>query len=267
MRSFLRRLLWSRPDLSQFGDSGRAASVRTALDRAARGGFTAEEEAAMAAVEASRRRMLNDSTLLQEWDRPWLAASPELRERMGISGTDDRYTTEMSVATATRASKRAPECRVLFALIREIQPKVVLEIGTNVGVSGAYIAAALRLNGLGVLTTLEGSSPKADLAARNFDVLGLAKHVRVVVGDFSETLRASLGEVGDVNVAFIDGYHDSEATTEYHRTITEHASSGAVLVYDDIGWSDGMRSAWRTIAADLEVAVDVRGVGYCVLPR
>lgn len=141
-------------------------------------------------------------------------------------------------------------------------------MGTNVGISGGYIAAALKLNGDGgVLKTLEGSPSKAALATDNLRSMQLGGHSIVVVGDFEQTFGQVLNEVPAVDLAFIDGFHDGPATIGYHQQIKPRLSRGAVLVYDDIEWSDGMKYAWATIRQDPDVqaAVNVRGVGYCVM--
>ena len=43
-------------------------------------------------------------------------------------------------------------------LVRELRPHSCLELGTGVGVSAGYQAAAMELNGVGRLLTLDGSA-------------------------------------------------------------------------------------------------------------
>ena len=52
----------------------------------------------------------------------------------------------------------------LYLLAREFKPQLALELGTNVGISSAYQAAALKLNGRGKLVTLESSPYRLRLA-------------------------------------------------------------------------------------------------------
>lgn len=77
--------------------------------------------------------------------------------------------------------------------------------------------------------------------------------VEVVVGDFAHTLDDTLRRAGQVDLAFIDGFHDGKATIGYHAAFKEAAAPGAVLIYDDINWSDGMTRAWDAIRQDGEV--------------
>ena len=53
----------------------------------------------------------------------------------------------------------------IFNLVRATKPKVCLELGTGIGISAAYIGAALKLNrNNGKLITIEGDETLADLS-------------------------------------------------------------------------------------------------------
>jgi len=157
---------------------------------------------------------------------------------------------------------------LLFKLIRGFRPTVCLELGTALGISAAYQAAALELNQHGKIVTLEGSASLASLARENFETLGLGR-VSVVVGRFQDTLSDVLQENAPIDYVFIDGHHDEQATLAYFRQVMPHLSDGAILVFDDIYWSPGMARAWKTIQKDrsLKVSVDLLSVGICVFTR
>ncbi|HKJ32533.1 MAG TPA: hypothetical protein VKA34_11935, partial [Balneolales bacterium] len=80
---------------------------------------------------------------------------------------------------------------LLFKLIRKFEPGQCLELGTSLGISAAYQAAALKLNGSGKIITLEGSDSLATLAKRHVQSLSL-DNVRVAVGRFQDTLDGIL---------------------------------------------------------------------------
>lgn len=213
-------------------------------------------------IEALREQMKRSNDPLT-WSRPWLAQSSELRERLSLVEQDGEFTTTVPVSKAVMASKPERSCRSLFALAQAAGGGAVVEMGTNVGVSGAYIGAALER---GRLVTLEGSAAKANLARRNFAKLGL-ENVEVVTGDFADTLEPTLDRGAPVDMAFIDGFHEGDATIAYHHRFKKVAAPGAVLVYDDIRWSEGMTRAWKEILADPDVryAFDFDEIGVCVL--
>jgi hypothetical protein len=53
----------------------------------------------------------------------------------------------------------------------------------------------------------------------------------------------------------------------YWQALLPHLEPEAIVLFDDIGWSDGMARAWSTIAADpaVSVALDLDGIGACVV--
>jgi hypothetical protein len=86
-------------------------------------------------------------------------------------------------------------------------------------------------------------------------------------GRFEDTLGPALEELGEVALAFVDGHHDEGATIAYWERIAPRLARPALVVFDDIRWSDGMTRAWRAIAADarVELALDLRALGVCVV--
>ena len=47
--------------------------------------------------------------------------------------------------------------------------------------------------------------------------------------------------------AFIDVHHDDKATVACFKQILPYIADEAVIVFDDISWSDGMKRAWKKI--------------------
>jgi predicted O-methyltransferase YrrM len=155
---------------------------------------------------------------------------------------------------------------LLFKLIRKFKPSFCLELGTCFGISASFQAAALKLNGMGKIVTLEGAEPLAALAKEHFHVLGL-DNVSVVAGKFQDTLKDVLDAYVSVNYAFIDGHHDEKATLAYFRQIIPFLSGRALLIFDDISWSAGMKRAWNTIRADerIKISLDLKQIGVCII--
>ena len=139
-----------------------------------------------------------------------------------------------------------------FRLIRSFRPSHCLELGTNLGVSGCYSLSALKLNEQGSLVTLEGNPQLSELAAKNFEELNL-KRFEIAVGLFNETLGDVLNKYKTFDYAFIDGHHDMEATILYFDMIKPYLASNAIVIFDDINWSNGMQKAWQTISMDKKI--------------
>jgi predicted O-methyltransferase YrrM len=162
-----------------------------------------------------------------------------------------------------RASAGRRKAMTLYGLVRGLAPRRALEMGTCVGISGAYQGMGLRHGASGgSMVALEGAPDLAEVAAETFALLGLDR-IEVRVGTFAETLPGVLVE-GPLDYAFVDGHHQERATLEYFELLAPHAR-GALLVFDDIRWSDGMLSAWERIAADPRIALAVDFGGYGVV--
>jgi len=171
-----------------------------------------------------------------------------------------------TVSEVSRSAKKYFWALFLFKLLREFKPHTCVELGTNLGVSAAYLAAALKLNNGGRLITLEGAEILADMARASFDRLQL-DNISVVTGRFQDTLPKVLQQNAPVDFVFVDGHHLEEATVAYFRQIVPFLSSKALLVFDDISWSAEMRRAWETIRRDdrVKLALKLSSVGICIL--
>jgi predicted O-methyltransferase YrrM len=177
-------------------------------------------------------------------------ATPE-QQKAGVVG-------EISMSELVGTSSDAVWCRALYYLTRLHKPTAVLELGTCVGISGAYIAAALRANDKGNLWTLEGSPPSAELANETFDRLGLANYATVEVGPFSTTFDRTIEAMPSVDLAFIDGHHDGTATLGYFERLVSKLSDGSIVAFDDINYSPSMEDAWERIKKILGTAANLR---------
>jgi predicted O-methyltransferase YrrM len=201
-------------------------------------------------IEAERDRLLNQHAPLVD----------------GSLGNGGLYDREVTISAACKVSKSSNQCLLLYKLVRIFQPQTVIELGTNVGISSAFQAAALSVNGKeGRLITLEASPYRLKLAKELHQAVGL-KNVSYVKGLFSETLSSVLNEIGSVDCAFIDGHHKYLPTMEYLNAIWKHAKPSTLFIFDDIRWSEGMERAWSEIQKDhrFEIAVDLNSMGICI---
>jgi len=186
----------------------------------------------------------------------------------GTLGAGGLYDEGVTIQTACKVSKPARQATLLYHLIREFQPAQAVELGCNVGISAAYQAAALQLNGHGALTTFEASPYRLRLAQALHAKVELG-NIRYEQGLFTETLEPALRNLEPVDYAFIDGHHQYQPTLDYFDLIWRHSAENAVFVFDDIRWSEGMKRAWQEIAADPRaiLIVDCNAVGVCITTR
>lgn len=239
-----------------------AAPIRRALRAAGLGTVSPRARRAVEEIEAIRSRLLATHDELRIIDYGAGSSRAALSEAEMAEGRSRSLT----VAEACAFSKPQRWAMLLFHLVRELRPEVCVEMGTCVGISAAYQAAALQLNGRGRLITLEGAAPLAHLATGTVSELGLDA-VTIVEGRFQDTLERVMQENAPVDFIFVDGHHDEQATLGYFDQVRPHLSTGALLVFDDIRWSPGMTRAWRAISTSphTALAVDLGAVGLTVL--
>lgn len=148
------------------------------------------------------------------------------------------------IADIARRGTSAPwHCQALFRLARHFQPQTLLEIGTSVGISTAYLASACPNS---KVFTLEGDPAIASVAKEGFTRLKI-DNISLIPGEFDNSLDQILNSISPVGLAFIDGNHKKEPTYRYFTRILEHCNEQSVLVFDDIHWSNEMESCWQKI--------------------
>lgn len=232
--------------------------IAQALDEALDGHRTPEEAVWIDRIEALRTRLNTSAEVLTMDDYPASA--------LDDAGREQRPSQTRTVAETCTASVSPSHALLLFKLVRALDPRQALELGTCIGISAAYQAAAQRLGGGGHLVTLEGVSDYAELARRNVLELGL-DHVDVVQGWFQDTLAETLEQHQPFQYAYIDGHHQEKATITYFEQVLPYLSEPALLVFDDIAWSEGMKRAWETICAHprTRVSIDLYMQGICLI--
>jgi predicted O-methyltransferase YrrM len=225
-----------------------ARPLRRALRTALLGQLPREEREWIEGIEAWRRDLGSHRA---PTELPELGGGAQGSD--GRSGTDQSTT---SIGFAATAISLSPHwCVLLMRLVRELRPRSCLERGTGFGISAAYQAAALQINGLGALTTLEGSAAWAALARDGLSGLGL-DGVELRVGRIGETLPEEADRYGPVDFVFMDAEHGAEANLEHFETIPPSLSEGAVVVLDDADWP-GVRHAHAEIERHGRVSTSV----------
>ena len=225
---------------------GECMLIAAALARAPWGYFPPEERAWIRRIEAVRRANMRSNKVISYTD--YGARDPG--DVLSAAEMERGLTVQRKVSSICRiASKGRSSCALLFSLVRQLRPQSCVEMGTCLGISSSYIAAGLTLNGSGVLVTLEGSAEIANVARENFASLQL-NVASIVVGPFHETMQLALSAAAPVDFMFVDGHHDEQATKRYFSTALDFLAESAVIVFDDINWSDGMKKAWAAIASD-----------------
>lgn len=149
-----------------------------------------------------------------------------------------------SVRQITRHAAKTPKYgQLLYRIAKFYRPHYIVELGTSLGISSAYLASADRTS---VMVTGEGNYAVATIAKNNFESLGLT-NVRIITGNFDNTLPEMVSAIPHIDLAFIDANHRKKPTITYFNELMKKATSSSIIIFDDIHWSTGMEEAWSEI--------------------
>jgi predicted O-methyltransferase YrrM len=233
--------------LSQY-NNGTLNKVATALSRVKNGDFTDGDRQAFQNCEKYRTGLLQDETLIS----------------YDIFGSDKTARVKDICQNAASGKKW---CQFLYFLSKETHPENILEIGTNLGISGCYALESLKNNKGAKFITMEGLSQLCKISADRFASIAPDSKFDIREGLFDITFPKLLKDEVRFDLLFIDGNHQKEPTISYFNALKDRIKSPAIFVFDDINWSTKMKEAWRTIKNDSEVnfAVDLYKQGIIII--
>ncbi|MCB2378268.1 class I SAM-dependent methyltransferase [Hymenobacter sp. BT635] len=203
--------------------------------------------AAFAPIEARRQALLRDDTLITVRDFGAGSHTGAGRQRRLSS-------------IARTAAKPRQFGQLLFRLVNHFRPGVILELGTSLGLTTAYLAAPYAQ---ARVITFEGCPQTAAVARQTFAELALG-NIEVIEGNLDDTLAPTLATLpGPIDFAFFDGNHRYEPTVRYFEQCLAHRTDQSVFILDDIHWSAEMEQAWTTIKAypDVRLTIDLFFIG------
>ncbi len=168
-------------------------------------------------------------------------------------------------AIAASSLKPKKYSRLLFRIVQYYNCNHVLELGTSLGITTAYMASA---NNNPVVTSMEGSIKIANVARQNFNELCL-KNIRIITGNFDETLPSFLLGNAKTDLAFLDGNHRKVPTIIYFEQILTTAHNDTIFIFDDIYWSTEMEEAWKVIQQHpaVTLTIDLFFIGIVFLRK
>ena len=127
----------------------------------------------------------------------------------------------------------------------------ILELGTSLGITTAYLAAADSRN---CVTTLEGSEQVLKMAQSTWRTLRL-ENIQWQQGSIDDTLCKYARE--KLDLAYVDANHTYEATMRYVNYILPRLAEKGIIAIDDIHHSEEMERAWTDLKADSRVTTSM----------
>jgi predicted O-methyltransferase YrrM len=148
---------------------------------------------------------------------------------------------------AWRGSIDTETGRFLYSLARMVRPELVVEVGTQHGISTLWLARAVKDNGTGQLLSLDlFEDTQVAVVQQSLERAGLSKQAELIAGP-STTIGAEAcrRSARPIDLLFIDGDHRVEAATVDFEVLSAMVRAGGFVVLHDIypescGW-DGPR--------------------------
>ncbi len=159
-------------------------------------------------------------------------------------------------------------CQLLYNLIKNVENPSVLEIGTNLGVSGSYILESVKMKN-GRFITMEGVPQLCEIATQQFSKIASTAHFEVIQGLYDDTFPQLMKKGLVFNVLFIDGNHRKKPTLYYFNELKKCINAVAIFIFDDIYWNDEMKETWELIKMDKDVnfTIDLYKLGIVIIDQ
>jgi len=168
-----------------------------------------------------------------------------------------------------KAASSSIWCQFLYLITKEIESPFVLEIGTNLGVSGGYFLEALKDKKNSYFVTMEGLKELCDIASNEFKNITNNQKYKIHQGLYESTFPKLLEDSIDFNIIFLDGNHSEKATIYYFDTLKSKLIKPTIIILDDINWSQEMKNAWRIIKGDemVSYSIDFHKIGIIIINK
>ena len=133
--------------------------------------------------------------------------------------------------------------RILYYMAKEFKPETILELGTGLGISTAYLAGGnLRAK----LYSIDTDMVKVNFAEKVLQILEIPPPV-IINGMFENVLLSNLESATHPIMIFVDGDHQYESLLRIYNDIIKYKRFDTIIIFDDIRWSKGMLKAWNEI--------------------
>lgn len=189
-----------------------------------------KEHYSFSPIEFLRKKLLDDNRSISMVD---FGAGSRLENKLSRAINE--------IAKNSLSPKK--QCQTMFWIVNRLQPKTVIELGSSLGISTLYLALANKET---QIISFEGNPNSINIAQQQADQLNL-KNIKFVEGSFDKTLQPEIDRLKQIDIAFIDGNHQYQATIDYFHVFLPKVHEKSILIFDDIYWSPGMKKAWEEI--------------------
>jgi len=158
------------------------------------------------------------------------------------------------IATIAKCKSRPARLdQLIYRLAAYIKPGNVIESGTCLGISTAYLAKAVPE---ARIISIQECTDCASIAIENLKKLNI-RNVEVLSGNVEVLLPGLIEGIAELDFIVIDRNHTKDAILNYFNWCLPKMSKHSMMVFEDIYRSRKMKSVWKEIKSNPEVSVTI----------
>jgi len=222
--------------------------------------FTSEEKKLGNEIESFRAKIpeLIDKPKIESYTSPH---SNSFRYKEGSEHAEPGELVVGSIENHLKTGSGIFKGLLLKRIIEGTRAKKILELGTNTGFSGCYFLSVNDTE----LVTVEGSESLCKIAEKNLS--RISKSFKIMNCLFDEAIDQLITNNEKFDCLYLDGQHEREAMLHYTKRVAPIMSEGAIFIYDDIYWSEGMNQAWKELCQEYEFSQGVDLLTFGILKK
>lgn len=142
--------------------------------------------------------------------------------------------------------------QLLDRLIEYLNAKIVVELGTSLGINTLYLASDKNRK----VFTFEGNPSLVAISQAVFEGNDRS-NITIIEGNIDDTLPHFLQVNEKIDFVFIDANHTYSATKNYFELFLNKSHDKFCLVFDDIHRNTEMEKIWNEIKSNFEITLTI----------
>ena len=170
------------------------------------------------------------------------------------AGSKKMNSNERSISRISKygiASQKQAE--FLYRLVNKFSPKIIVELGTSVGLTTLYLSQA---NSKSTIYTIEGCPNLFKFSKALFNTQKV-KNINSLNGNFDLEFPKILSKIETLDLLYVDGNHTYQSTINYFNMALAKKNPHSIFIFDDINWNEDMQKAWIEIYSNTEITLSL----------
>ena len=143
------------------------------------------------------------------------------------------------------------KCQVLARMASWWQPGLIVELGTSLGISSAYLAVTCPST---PVITVDGSEELHNEAVKGWSQLGIT-NIDPITLPFQAVLKTITWKKFSQPLIYLDGDHHPDHVHKILQFLATHCPQPFMVIIDDIRWSREMWTGWNEWSSEFQTSV------------